>query len=104
MLAGELTPASFGVPERPLARVRGGDAAYNTAILHCLLKKDRAALQDDVDLEAMRDFVCMNASAVLVLAGRAETYIEGMALCRDVLDNGSVATLLQNITHHSAST
>ncbi len=58
----ELAPEDAGLTRRPLAEIRGGDAAHNAAALTRLL---------DGETGPYRDIVLLNAGAALMVAGTA---------------------------------
>ena len=72
-------PGSVGLTVSPVEAIRGGDAAYNAAALRSLLEGEQGAY---------RDTVLMNAGAALIVAGRASTLAEGVALAAASIDEG----------------
>lgn len=74
-----ITPESVGLPVSPVEAIRGGDAEHNATALRALLEGEPGAY---------RDTVLMNAGAALVVAGRAETLAEGVALAAASIDEG----------------
>jgi anthranilate phosphoribosyltransferase len=72
-------PDSVGLPVSPVEAIRGGDAEYNANALRALLEGEQGAY---------RDTVLMNAGAALVVAGRAATLAEGVALAAASIDEG----------------
>ncbi|KAF7308593.1 Anthranilate phosphoribosyltransferase [Mycena chlorophos] len=66
-----LTPESFGLSAHPLASVAGGSPAENADTFVRLLT---AGADIPAELLPVRDFVLMNASALLVVAGIATDY------------------------------
>ena len=44
-----------------------------------------------------RDVALLNAAAALVVAGRAKTLAEGVAIGRDALDSGAAAARLKHL-------
>lgn len=80
-----VTPADAGLPAHPLTAIRGGDAQHNAKALRALLQGEAGPY---------RDAVLLNASAALMVAGRAGTLEEGVEEAREVLDNGLANTLL----------
>lgn len=84
----ELTPADFGLAQVTLDDIRGGDGAYNAAALLSVLGGARMPY---------RDIALANAAAALVIAGRAPTLKDGMALASDALDSGRARTVLERL-------
>lgn len=75
-----VTPAAFGLEERPIESIRGGDPAENAQALHAILTgADHPA----------RTAVLMNAAAALVAADLAETFREGAKLAAHSIDSGA---------------
>ena len=88
--------------------MRGGDAPFNAAIFRRLVgmtsADDNTAGSRDIDeeqLTAIRNFVLMNTSALLVMAGIAGDYREGVAKAREALDNGTARKTLDHIVQLS---
>ena len=74
-----IEPDALGLPISPLEAIKGGDAVHNAAALRALLNGARSAY---------RDTVLMNAAAALVVAGRAASLVEGVALAAASIDEG----------------
>ena len=83
-----LRAADFGLRERPVADLAGGDAEVNGEILRTLLSGGEGA---------GRETVLMNAAAALVVAGAAETFPEGVALAAASIDTGSAKRALDSL-------
>jgi anthranilate phosphoribosyltransferase len=75
-----LEPEDFAVQHAQPADLAGGDAQTNVAIANSVLSGVRGP---------QRDIVLVNAAAALVAAGRAETFLEGMALGVVSIDSGA---------------
>lgn len=80
-----VTPGDAWLPTAPTSAIRGGDAANNAAALRRLLQGEHGAY---------RDAVLLNASAALIVAGRAASWRDGVEEAAEVLDNGLANTLL----------
>ncbi|WOK36618.1 anthranilate phosphoribosyltransferase [Sphingomonas sp. C3-2] len=80
-----LTPEDVGLSRHPQEALRGGDAVFNAAALRRLLLGEEGAY---------RDAVLLNAAAALVVAGRVDSWENGVEEAREVLDNGVANTLL----------
>lgn len=76
----EITPEDFGIARAPAGAVAGGDAGANARLLRQVL---------DGEPGAYRDAVLANASAALVVAGKASGFLGGAALAAEVIDSGS---------------
>jgi anthranilate phosphoribosyltransferase len=93
--AGEIVeeridPVDLGIARGTTAALRGGDAAYNAAVVRRLL---------DGETGAVRDAVVLNAGAALAIhADEAGTTLErlraGIARAEEALDSGSAAQVL----------
>jgi anthranilate phosphoribosyltransferase len=81
----ELDPASAGLQPAPLAAIAGGDARESAAILEGVLGGERGP---------RRDVVLLNAAAVLIVAGQAQDFPEGVALASKGIDSGAGLRLL----------
>ncbi|HEV3334418.1 MAG TPA: anthranilate phosphoribosyltransferase [Bryobacteraceae bacterium] len=77
---GTVHPHDFGVPVAPAAALKGGDTDFNTAIAWEVLAGCPGQ---------RRDIVLINASAGLVAAGRARTFLEAMTLAAASVDSGA---------------
>jgi anthranilate phosphoribosyltransferase len=72
-------PTDAGLPKAVPASLRGGDASENAAIARRVLDGERGPA---------RDIVLFNAGASLLIAGRATTVPEGIAMAADAIDSG----------------
>jgi anthranilate phosphoribosyltransferase len=80
------TPADFGLPRVSAAAVRvAGPSASAALIRACLAGKSGP----------VRDLVLANSAAALVVAERAPTLAEGMAVAGQAIDSGAAAHLLE---------
>jgi anthranilate phosphoribosyltransferase len=77
-----LNPEDFGVPPASAADLQGGDKDANCAIARKVLGGERGP---------RRDIVLVNASAALVAAGRADSFLEGVAVAAESIDSGAAA-------------
>ncbi len=78
-------PSDFGLPVHPLSSVGGGYAQENAETLKTLLTSGDEIPEKFVPV---MDWVSMNASALLVVAGIAKDYIEGTHLARESIVSG----------------
>ena len=87
-----LSPADFGLPAHPLDDVKGGSPAENAAAFKTLL-----ASGDNIPAHLMPilDFVLMNAAALLVVAGRADSLKEGVRMAREAVTSGKAWNALE---------
>lgn len=89
----EITPEDAGLERAPLKVVTGGDVEENAGRLRALLG-GRAA-------RAEQDIVILNAAALLMTAGKAETLRQGAAAARDALDSARAAEVLDRFVEAS---
>jgi anthranilate phosphoribosyltransferase len=75
-----LEPADFAVQSASHADLKGGDLQDNLKIANAVLEGVRGP---------QRDIVLVNVAAALVAAGKAETFLEGMALGVVSIDSGA---------------
>mgnify|MGYP001439723751 FL=1 len=84
----EISPADAGLPLATSADLKGGDAAANAAALAAVL---------DGKPGAYRNVALLNAAAALVVAGRAKTLADGVALATQSLDSGAARARLDRL-------
>ena len=84
----EVTPADLGLPACAPEDICGGDAATSAQMLRDVLAGAPGP---------RRDIVLANAAAALVVAGRADTLAEGVAVARQSVACGAAAAKLQGL-------
>ncbi|MDP9839501.1 anthranilate phosphoribosyltransferase [Neorhizobium huautlense] len=84
----ELTPEDFGVARAVIDDLKGGDGIVNAAALRDVLAGAR---------NAYRDIALCNAAAALVIAGKAENVMDGMAIATESLDSGKATAVLDRL-------
>jgi anthranilate phosphoribosyltransferase len=84
-LPDHIAPEDAGLPRHPIAALHGGDPYYNAAALRRLLLGEHGAY---------RDAVLLNAAAALIVAGNADTLVDGAARAATALDSGAANALL----------
>lgn len=92
-----IRPEDFGVRSHPLSDVVGSSAADNATVLRRLLtpgSEDPPPATFHASLEAVQDFILINAAALLFIAGLAESYPDGVALARQSLSSGKALEAL----------
>ena len=82
----EITPEDAGVPRATVDQVRGGDPEHNAVALRALL---------DGAPGPYRDIVLMNAAGALIVAGKAATLKDGVALAAEMIDSGTAKAKLE---------
>ncbi|MGA2629563.1 MAG: anthranilate phosphoribosyltransferase [Terriglobia bacterium] len=84
----DVVPEDFGLARAAGETLRGGDASANAQLLRETLSGAAGPL---------RDVVLANASAALVVAGKAHEFIGGVALARQALDSGAALVTLNKL-------
>jgi anthranilate phosphoribosyltransferase len=82
-------PAAAGLERADSSVLAGGSPDHNAAIIRAIFDGSRRGPAADV--------VALNAGAALVVAGRAESLAEGVALARDTIASGRTAALLERL-------
>ncbi|KAH7107306.1 anthranilate phosphoribosyltransferase, TrpD [Auriculariales sp. MPI-PUGE-AT-0066] len=85
-----VTPEDFGLSRYSLDTVRGHSPSANAEVLKELLRPNYTSPDREVpiDLVPVRAFVCMNASALLVVAGLAKDWKDGVRLALESITSG----------------
>ncbi|KAG0165930.1 anthranilate phosphoribosyltransferase [Apophysomyces sp. BC1034] len=93
---GVLHPTrDFGLPTHPLEDVKGGDCHENALTLQKLLDGELP------ENHPILDFVLLNASALLVVAGIATDFKEGVAKARESIRNGNAKRALETFRNET---
>jgi anthranilate phosphoribosyltransferase len=90
----EVTPEDAGLGRANGDALKGGDADVNAIALRGVL---------DGKPSAYRDVALLNAAAALIVAGKASTLKEGVALGAKSLDSGAAAARLKQLVAFSNS-
>jgi anthranilate phosphoribosyltransferase len=81
-----ISPKDFGLPSHPLSSVVGGNPAENAETMRALFSNK---------LEGpIKDFVLMNAGALLFIASKAGSLAEGVSVARTAIEDGSALRTL----------
>ena len=83
-----VTPEEAGLPRARLEDLKGGDGAHNARALRAVLQGEK---------NAYRDIALLNAGASLVVAGKADTVAEGVAMAADAIDEGRAFAALERL-------
>jgi len=78
-------PTALGLAPATMADLRGGDAAFNAAVIRSVLEGERGA---------RRDIGVLNAAAALVVAGRVDDVERGLGLADESIESGRAAEVL----------
>jgi anthranilate phosphoribosyltransferase len=81
-----IEPENFGLPRASLNDIAGGDARENAGIVLSILRGEPGA---------RRDMVLLNAAAVLVAAGRAADFPDGINQAAEAIDTGRALEKLE---------
>jgi anthranilate phosphoribosyltransferase len=84
----EVTPEEAGLKRATLAELRGGSPEENAQAIVRLL---------DGEAGPYRDITLFNAAAALVVAGKAATLKDGVALAARSIDDGAARTVLAKL-------
>ena len=84
----DVTPEEFGLARTPLEELRGGDTETNAGLTLSVLRGQPGP---------HRSIVLANASAGFVVASKATTFIEGVAMAAAVIDSGRALETLQRL-------
>lgn len=87
-----ISPADFGLKPHFLSEVAGGTPAENSRTFRELLCSGKEIPEKH---GAVLDFVLMNASALLVVAGIAKDYLHGTELARESIVSGKAWEALE---------
>jgi anthranilate phosphoribosyltransferase len=88
-----LHPSQFGLEVHPLTSVAGGDPAANAATFKTLLTSGE---QIPENLIPVLHFVLMNTSALLVVAGLADDYVQGTKMAMTSITSGKAWKALEH--------
>jgi anthranilate phosphoribosyltransferase len=81
-----ISPRNAGLPEARPQDLVGGDVAENAAHIRAVLQGNQGPL---------RDIVLLNAAAALLVAGKAKTLREGVALAAESINSGKAMSVLE---------
>jgi anthranilate phosphoribosyltransferase len=84
----QISPEDFGLALGEGGAIQGGDATTNARLLLHVLEGEPGPY---------RDTVLVNASAALVAAGRAGTFLEGIATATEAIDSGAARRTLTGL-------
>ena len=82
----KISPKNAGLPEAKPEDLSGGDATENAAHIRAVLGGQQGAF---------RNVVLLNAAAALLVAGKAKTLREGVALAAQSIDSGKARAVLE---------
>jgi anthranilate phosphoribosyltransferase len=88
----KISPRNAGLPEATLEDLTGGDAVENAAHIRAVLGGLKGPF---------RDIVLLNASAALLVAGKAQSLRDGVALASESIDSGKAKGVLDALVELS---
>ncbi len=88
----ELDPGALGLGRSRAEDLRGGTPAENAALLRQVLEGE---------IGARRDVVLLNAAAAVLAAGKADEWIQAIAVARESLDSGRAKEVLVRLIETS---
>lgn len=94
-----IAPETFGLTRRPLALVAGGSSSSDNArilerLLHPTDTPPTVPVPSD-KLDAILDFVLLNAAALVLVSGRSDNPKDAVELCRKSIEQGAAWKALQ---------
>ncbi|KAG7086626.1 hypothetical protein E1B28_002568 [Marasmius oreades] len=95
-----LTPDLFGLDSHPLVSVVGGNPVQNAETFRRVLNSGKNIPKD---VKPVLDFILINASALLVVAGLASDYKEGVKLALESVVEGKAWQAFETFRKHSVS-
>ena len=84
----EVKPEDAGLPAARAEDLVGGDPEHNAAALRALL---------DGETGAYRDIVLLNTAAALIVADKASSLEDGVAMAADAIDSGKAKDTLARL-------
>jgi anthranilate phosphoribosyltransferase len=81
-------PAALGLAPATLADLKGGDAAFNAKVIRSVLEGETGA---------RRDIGVLNAAAALMVAGRVDNLVAGLAMANEAIDSGRALGVLDTL-------
>jgi anthranilate phosphoribosyltransferase len=82
----KISPRNAGLPDAKPEDLIGGDATENAAHIRAVLQGNKGPL---------RDIALLNAAAALLVAGKAKTLRDGVALAEEAIDSGKAVAVLE---------
>lgn len=89
-----IDPTDFGLPQVPLDALRGGDGSFNAAIARRVLGGETGPV---------RDVVLLNAAGAAIVAGLANSFVDGLTVAAAAIDDGRAMATLDALVEISTS-
>lgn len=94
---GIISPEDFKLPQHSLNEVKSGTPQENAEILLHILRQDsKEYLISDRANHPLVDYILMNSSALAVVAGLANSWVEGVELAKIAIKSGAALRSLEN--------
>jgi anthranilate phosphoribosyltransferase len=94
---GMMIPRDFDLPEHPLSAVRSGTPEQNADTLLHILRQDSKEFQiKPENNHPLVDYILLNSAALAVVAGIADSWVEGVKLAKEAIQSGSALQALEN--------
>ncbi len=91
----EVTPEDAGLPRADFQFLIGGSPDHNAAVMRAMLAGEKGPF---------RDIVLLNAAAALIVADKAPTLKDGVAIAADAIDSGAAAAKLAALIQATGGT
>lgn len=99
----------FGLPTHPLSSVRGGTPDLNALTFNAILSGSEEPPShlsapfgaDSPSLQAITDYVLLNAAALLHISGRAKDWKDGVRIARDSIASGGAKAAFEGFRETS---
>ena len=88
-----INPEDLGFKRTSLTALQGGDAQENAQIIQNILQGEERGPK--------RDVVVLNSAAALQIAGTVSTWVDGVALAKEIIDSGRAIQHLNQIIEMS---
>lgn len=94
-----ISPRDFNLPENDISTVRSGTPKENAETLLHILRQDHKDFRIKEDYGAnhpLVDYVLLNSAALAVVAGIADSWVEGVAIARNSIISGAALSSLES--------
>lgn len=94
---GTISPRDFDLPEHSLESVKSGTPQENAQVLLHILRQDRKEfLVTNTVNHPIVDYILMNSAALAVVAGIADSWVDGVKLAKESIRSGAALQALEN--------
>ena len=84
-----VSPFNFGVQSHPLSTVKSGTPSNNANLFKAILSASTPSFDDipeGVEIAALKDWILINASALLVVSGQVSNFGQGVVKARESIE------------------